>query len=325
MYRDLYLFYVRCLRQSVLEPNFANDGDGKSDYGNPYLFTGRRVDFLDDGNLTLQINRHRYYDYYTGRWLTQDPLGITLHGERYADFAPGEQYKDGLNIYEYSNSNPVRNVDPLGLWDIEHSFITVAGLVSVRDSLVHPSPTAKCWAKIIAILVFFNVGQDAWGMGLLELHYTRPPATPGSWQESLYRVTYDAAYDTYLSVEKSTFITCLAQLKCFSALAALGRMDHSLQDFYAHAIRRDGLGGKENSDFPGWTAWSVGVTGTPYSRSKFWPSSYPQEHPAGVEPITKFSAEYFARLNAVYKFMNNHYAAYLVSWWKKCHCWCNCE
>jgi RHS repeat-associated protein len=57
----------------VLEPNFAADPDGKSDYDNPYYFTGRRADFLDGNNLTLQINRHRYYDYYTGRWLTHDP------------------------------------------------------------------------------------------------------------------------------------------------------------------------------------------------------------------------------------------------------------
>ena len=46
-------------RASILEPNFAADPDGKSDYGNPYLFTGRRVDFLYNGSLTLQYNRHR--------------------------------------------------------------------------------------------------------------------------------------------------------------------------------------------------------------------------------------------------------------------------
>jgi RHS repeat-associated protein len=61
-------------RASILEPNFAAEADGKSDYGNPYLFTGRRVDFLDNGSLTLQYNRHRYYDYYTGRWTGQDAL-----------------------------------------------------------------------------------------------------------------------------------------------------------------------------------------------------------------------------------------------------------
>jgi RHS repeat-associated protein len=72
--------------------------DGKPDYGNPYLFTGRRVDMLDEGSLTIQYNRNRYYDYYTGRWTTHDPLG----------------YVDGMNLYEYVSANPVVRSDPQG-------------------------------------------------------------------------------------------------------------------------------------------------------------------------------------------------------------------
>ena len=49
--------------------------------------------------MKIQYNRNRYYDYYTGRWLTYDPLG----------------YVDGLNLYEYPRSNPVILVDPSGL------------------------------------------------------------------------------------------------------------------------------------------------------------------------------------------------------------------
>ncbi|MHC4527931.1 MAG: RHS repeat domain-containing protein [Planctomycetota bacterium] len=82
----------------VLEPNFADDPDGKTDWANPYYFSGRRADFLDGNNLTLQINRHRYYDYYTGRWLTHDPVG----------------YVDGMNLYEYVKSNPILWLDPVG-------------------------------------------------------------------------------------------------------------------------------------------------------------------------------------------------------------------
>ncbi len=67
-------------------------------YGNPYYFTGRELDFLDGGNLKIQYNRDRYYDYYTGRWLTHDPLG----------------YVDGMNLYEYARSNPLRILDPFG-------------------------------------------------------------------------------------------------------------------------------------------------------------------------------------------------------------------
>jgi RHS repeat-associated protein len=82
----------------VLEPNYADDPDGKSDYENPYLFTGRRVDILDEGSLKIQYNRNRYYDYYTGRWTTHDPLG----------------YLDGMNSYLYGKSNPVQFLDPDG-------------------------------------------------------------------------------------------------------------------------------------------------------------------------------------------------------------------
>ncbi len=82
----------------VLEPNFAPDPDGLTDYSNPCLFTGRRVDILDNSSLEIQYNRNRYYDQYTGRWLTHDPLG----------------YVEGLNLYEYVATNPIMRKDPLG-------------------------------------------------------------------------------------------------------------------------------------------------------------------------------------------------------------------
>ncbi|NIT55187.1 MAG: hypothetical protein GWN00_02735 [Aliifodinibius sp.] len=99
----------------VLEPNFVPDSDGESNYGNPYLFTGRRVDILDSGSLKIQYNRNRYYDYYTGRWLTHDPLGITPNPQKPNRFEAIGQYKDGMNLYEYVRSNPAVASDPWGL------------------------------------------------------------------------------------------------------------------------------------------------------------------------------------------------------------------
>jgi RHS repeat-associated protein len=81
---------------------------------NAYLFTGRRVDILDSGSLKTQYNRNRYYDYYTGRWVTQDPLGITPNMVLWNSFSPGTQLKDGLNIYEYVKSRPLRYLDSSG-------------------------------------------------------------------------------------------------------------------------------------------------------------------------------------------------------------------
>ena len=66
-----------------------------SQYGNPYYFTGREVDWFDNGNLLLQHNRRRPYSQYMGRWYTPDPGG----------------YVDGLNLYEYVRSMPVIAVD----------------------------------------------------------------------------------------------------------------------------------------------------------------------------------------------------------------------
>jgi RHS repeat-associated protein len=79
------------------------------------LFTGRRVDILDNGSLKIQYNRNRYYDYYTGRWLTHDPLGINPAGGRENWFEPLSQYSTGMNIYEYGRSAPLVWADAYGL------------------------------------------------------------------------------------------------------------------------------------------------------------------------------------------------------------------
>ncbi|MFJ2974565.1 RHS element core protein [Kluyvera sp. NPDC087067] len=46
----------------------------------------------------LHYNRHRYYEPLTGRYITQDPIGL----------------EGGWNLYQYS-LNPVQGIDPLGL------------------------------------------------------------------------------------------------------------------------------------------------------------------------------------------------------------------
>ena len=88
-------------------------------FNTQHLFTGRRVDFLDNGNLKLQYNRNRYYDYYTGRWLTQDPLGIVPNSQWPNRFDILAEYEDGLNLYTYVHNNPVINVDPNGLATVQ--------------------------------------------------------------------------------------------------------------------------------------------------------------------------------------------------------------
>jgi len=99
---------------TIWNADFTTERD-KSNYGNPYLFTGRRTDYLDSGSLKIQYNRNRYYDYYTGRWLTHDPLGITPNAQWTNKWEVVEQYVKGLGLYEYVNSRPNIGLDPEGL------------------------------------------------------------------------------------------------------------------------------------------------------------------------------------------------------------------
>jgi len=79
------------------------------------LFTGRRWDILNNGSLKIQYSRNRYYDHHTGRFLTEDPLGITPNPPKPNIFNVTSQYKDELSLYEYVRSNPVSQYDSFGL------------------------------------------------------------------------------------------------------------------------------------------------------------------------------------------------------------------
>ena len=64
--------------------------------GNVYLFTARRFNEWTG----LYYFRARYLDDKQGRFISRDPLG----------------YVQGMNLYEYVNSNPTNNIDPSGLF-----------------------------------------------------------------------------------------------------------------------------------------------------------------------------------------------------------------
>ena len=90
------------------EPTIYN-GSGneidESDIANPFMFTAREVDYLDEDTasgsyrLKLQHNRIRVYNYKLASWMQSDPKG----------------YVEGLNTYQYVLSNPVIYIDVLGL------------------------------------------------------------------------------------------------------------------------------------------------------------------------------------------------------------------
>ncbi|MGI6347008.1 MAG: RHS repeat-associated core domain-containing protein [Limisphaerales bacterium] len=65
-----------------------------SAYGNRFLFQGREYDYTTQ----LYHFRARWYDPETGRWLSNDPNGIS----------------GGLNLYAFCSNDPVNYVDPRG-------------------------------------------------------------------------------------------------------------------------------------------------------------------------------------------------------------------
>jgi RHS repeat-associated protein len=66
------------------------------EFGNPYLFTGRRFDELSG----LHHFRNRYFDSRTGRFVHRDPAGAV----------------DSLNLSQYALNRPQTFRDPSGLW-----------------------------------------------------------------------------------------------------------------------------------------------------------------------------------------------------------------
>jgi RHS repeat-associated protein len=66
-----------------------------SQLGNRYMFQGREY----SATTGLYNFRARWYDSQTGRWLSNDPIGIS----------------GGLNLYEFCGNNPIMYTDPSGL------------------------------------------------------------------------------------------------------------------------------------------------------------------------------------------------------------------
>jgi RHS repeat-associated protein len=80
----------------VLDGNGTPRTVNESLYGNPWTFTGRRL----DGETGLMYFRNRMYETGLGRFCQRDPIG----------------YADGWSLYTYVSSNPCVSMDPMGLW-----------------------------------------------------------------------------------------------------------------------------------------------------------------------------------------------------------------
>lgn len=64
----------------------------------PYFWIGFPGQYYDQ-ETGLHYNYFRYYNLQTGRYITPDPIGL----------------EGGINLWPYSENNPVNRNDPMGL------------------------------------------------------------------------------------------------------------------------------------------------------------------------------------------------------------------
>jgi RHS repeat-associated protein len=93
----------------------------------PTISSGLRLPGqIEDEETGLHYNWHRYYEPGLGRYVTQDPIGL----------------KGGLNTYGYVNNNPLRWIDPLGLF-VTVSYDGATGVLILTDQDTGDSVTTQ--------------------------------------------------------------------------------------------------------------------------------------------------------------------------------------
>ena len=121
---------------------------------NPFQYTAR--DF--DAETGLRFYRARYYDPFSGRFLSEDPLKFT----------------DGANFYSYVQNSPLTNTDPTGL---AHCYMNINGgsLICIPDSVLNDIVIIPVWS-----------GNNGMGMECRNnrdcaRNKDRGPIPPGEW------------------------------------------------------------------------------------------------------------------------------------------------
>ncbi|MBN1124404.1 MAG: hypothetical protein JXA82_05295 [Sedimentisphaerales bacterium] len=172
-----------------------------SSYSNPYTFTGRRLDELDNDSMEVMYYRHRYADPFIGRFLQEDGFDMAS-GHESAIFAMGSklQYRDGVNLYEYTKSQPVSQTDPFGLETYippgmkrmiptcPVSFWSFDPDVNLRSGFIHEI-IRRGWGKTAFRIQQFNLARVRLGLRkagcccydhvLVIDHGTMEPLRPG--------------------------------------------------------------------------------------------------------------------------------------------------
>ena len=125
--------------QSYIYDSFGNIVDRKGSIANPYTYTGREY----DPESSLYYYRARYYNPKIGRFLQEDPMLNPARSELFKfgkvrnsyipSFESLLENSQTLNPYVYAQNNPVRYIDPYGLYLI-------------------PPPSPLCVSKVLSAI-----------------------------------------------------------------------------------------------------------------------------------------------------------------------------
>jgi hypothetical protein len=256
------------------------------------------------------------YSPFIGRFAERDP----------EDYAAGD-----LNLHRYVTDNPIDSTDPTGRWlSGDHTALTRESFLrAFSDGLDGMSAEGQCSQHVLAKLTAANVNQDSGSAtGVVGGIFGIPP-NPNSPSEQferhfVRRPSEDREiaihrYKDYIGTEVTAFQrdVQLAQttsncVYCDMALSALGRVTHSWQDFYAHAVGPNGTGNIFSQD---------GGASPDQSARGLWPPTYPGEHPRLAEPAMS-AGERATRLELAAEFVASAYAVYLGDWYSACNCCC---
>ena len=289
------------------------------------LYTGQYWLALDAAPSGLYYYKNRYHAPDLGRFASRDPIG----------------YSGGtLNLYEYVASRPTSYRDPFGKWykRNQHDHFTSLSFSRTYHSLRRTGRerclgTYRCRENVESWLKSYNLRQDSGRRFANQRHFNRPIDNP----RGSVAATWIAKYTRYIRGE--AFLNFARPLSwrfpdkddCVVALKALGRLTHSWQDYYAHALRLVRDDGALEPDKIVWTsAWqgvSTAALASPENPSggsaRIKPSSWNGWYRTGEHGWGEIGGtEGQARIRDAIKFVTQKYDDMIPMWLEKCCCYC---
>jgi RHS repeat-associated protein len=175
----------------------------------PFEFNLRFAGQYEDTESGYHYNWHRYYDPSTGRYLTPDPIGLA----------------GGLNGYGYAGQDPIRRIDPNGLWSTEaHAYFidqAFAGLpLTLRQAIKTGSEEADS-------LLYYQTDAYSYMHAMSSAALTKEQAM----------VKYEQFVADKLNAFKTQIACARNVLQRKAAYAQLGQAMHAVMDSTSPAHR----------------------------------------------------------------------------------------